>query len=53
MSIPNPNFRGKHIESPAILYFIYVVANTFQARGEFQNANEEDMIILAKAAIPT
>jgi hypothetical protein len=27
MSIPNPNYKGKHIESPAIPYLYYVVAN--------------------------
>lgn len=52
MSFWKPNPKGNIIESPAIHYFYYVIANTLQARGEFTKLNEEDMIILAKAAIP-
>ena len=45
--------KGGQIESPAIRYLYYVIANTLQAHGEFTKFNEEEMIILAKAAIPT
>ena len=45
--------KGGQIESPAIRYLYYVIANTLQERGEFTKVNEEEMIILAKAAIPT
>ena len=45
--------KGGQIESPAIHYLYYVIASTLQARGEFTKVNEEEMIILAKAAIPT
>lgn len=45
--------KGTSIESPAIRYFYYVIANTLQSRGEFTKLNLEDMITLAKAAIPT
>ena len=30
----------------------YVIANTLQARGEFRRLNQEDMLLLAKAALP-
>lgn len=43
--------KGNQIDYPAIRYLFYVIANTLQARGEFTRVNEEDMLILAKAAI--
>ena len=51
MSIYRAVSKGKHIQSPAIRYLYYVIPNSFQARGEFTRLNEEDKIILAKAAI--
>ena len=44
--------KGSHIESPAIRYFYYVIANISPARGEYTRVNEDDKLILAKAAIP-
>ena len=44
-------YKGGQIESPVIRYLYYVIANTLQARGEFTRVNEEEIIILAKAAI--
>jgi hypothetical protein len=44
--------QRKHIENPAIRYLYYVIANSLQALGKFTRVNEEDKIILAKAAIP-
>ena len=41
--------KGGQIESPAICYLYYVIANTLQARGQFTKVNEEEMIILARA----
>ena len=41
---------GGNIECPAIHYFFYVIANTLQAGGEFTRVNEDEMLILAKAA---
>lgn len=52
ISVYKPIPKGSSLESPAIWYFYYVIANTLQARGEFTKLNEEDMIILAKAASP-
>jgi hypothetical protein len=43
--------KGGDIESPVIRYLYYVIANTLQARNEFTRVNEEDMVVLAKAAI--
>ena len=53
MSVSSTLPQGNCIECPSIRYLYYVIANTLQARGEFTKVNEEEMIILAKAAIPT
>ena len=50
MSIVSDAPKGGNIECPAIRYFFYVIANTLQARGEFTRVNEDEMLILAKAA---
>ena len=44
--------KGNVIECPAVRYLYYVIANTLQARGEFTRVNEEDILVLSKAAIP-
>ena len=43
--------KGNQIYYSAIKYLFYVIANTLQAHGDFTRVNEEDMLILAKAAI--
>ena len=42
--------RASCIECPAIRYFYYVITNSLQARGEDSKVNEENMLILGKAA---
>jgi hypothetical protein len=44
--------KGVDSECHAVYYLYYVIANTMQARGEFTMVHEEDMMVLAKAAIP-
>jgi hypothetical protein len=44
--------KGKHIENLDVRYLYYVNANSLHARGEFTNVNEEDKIMLTKAAFP-
>jgi hypothetical protein len=44
--------KGSHTKSLAIHYLYYVIANTLQACGEYTRVYENDMTILAKAAIP-
>ena len=53
-SIASPNNvpKGKYIECHAVRYLYYVIAKTLQARGEFRRLNEEDIIVLARAAVP-
>jgi hypothetical protein len=43
---------GGDIECHAVRYLYYVITNTLQACGEFPRVNEEDMMVLAKAANP-
>ena len=50
MSIASNAPKGGNIECPAIRYFFHVIANTLQACGEFTRVNEDEMLILAKAA---
>ena len=50
ISIQSNTPKGGNIECPAIRYFFYVSANTLQAGGEFTRVNEDEMLILAKAA---
>ena len=52
MSFTTPINKGKYIQCPAIRYLFYVIANTLQARNEFTRLNDEDILFLAKAAIP-
>jgi hypothetical protein len=52
MALYNNVPKGGDIECPAIRYLYYVIANTLKARNEFTIVNEEDMLVLAKAAIP-
>jgi hypothetical protein len=52
MSFTTPINKGKYIQCPAIRYLFYVIANTLQARNEFTRLNDEDILVLAKAAIP-
>ena len=49
---PDTLAHGNSIECPALRYLYYVIANTLQARHDFTRVNEEDMIVLAKAAFP-
>ena len=41
-----------HIEIPDVQYLYYIIANTLQARNEITRLNDEDIVVLAKAAIP-
>jgi hypothetical protein len=50
MSIHGSRQRTSCIESPAICYFYYVITNLLQARGEVSKVNDENMLILMKAA---
>ena len=50
ISIQSCTPKGGNIECPAIRYFFYVIANILQARDEFTRVNEDEMLILAKAA---
>ena len=50
MSIASNAPKGGNIECPAIRYFFYIIANTLQAHDEFTRVNEDEMLILAKAA---
>ena len=52
MSFTAPINKGKNIQCPAIRYLFYVIAHTLQARNEFTRLNDEDILVLAKAAIP-
>jgi len=42
--------RASCIESPAIHYFYYVITNSLQARGEVSKVNDENILVLGKAA---
>ena len=42
--------RASCIESLAIHYFYYVITNSLQARGEVSKVNDENMLVLGKAA---
>ena len=42
--------RASCIEYPAIRYIYYVITNSLQAQGEVSNLNEENMLVLGKAA---
>ena len=50
MSYHGYKHRASCIECPAIRYFYYVITNSLQARGEVSKVNEENMLILRKAA---
>ena len=50
MSYHGHKQRASCIESPAIRYFYYVITNSLQARGEVSKVNDENMLILRKAA---
>ena len=50
MSYHGSKQRASCIESPAIRYFYYVITNSLQARGEVSKVNDENMLILGKAA---
>jgi hypothetical protein len=52
MALYNNVPKGGDIKCPAIRYFYYVIANTVWALNEFTRVNKEDMLVLAKAAIP-
>jgi hypothetical protein len=52
MDLYNNVPKGGDIECHAIHYLYYVIANTLQACNEFTRVNEEDMLVLVKAAIP-
>ena len=52
MSFTAPINKGKNIQCPAIRYLFYVIANTLQACNDFTRLNDEDILILTKAAIP-
>ena len=49
-SVQSDISKGGNIECPAIRYFFYVISKTLQARGEFTYVNEDEKLILAKAA---
>jgi hypothetical protein len=44
--------RASYIECPSICYLYYIITNSLQAQGEVSKVNEENMIILGKAANP-
>ena len=50
MSYHGYKHRASCIECPAIRYFYYVITNSLQARGEVSKVNEENMLVLGKAA---
>jgi hypothetical protein len=52
MALYNNVPKGGDIKCPAIRYLYYIIANTVRALNEFTRVNKEDMLVLAKAAIP-
>jgi hypothetical protein len=51
MKVPYTLPQGNNIKYPSISYLYYVIAYTLQVCGDFTRVNEEDMMVLAKAAI--